>query len=211
MKLKYIIFFIILILVVYKSVYFKPLDSVKSLQAQQSFDAKDFANSFWTEQLLPNIDRAVEAPVLLDLLETDPAKAQQDYSKTVGIASVHYYFLSGQGRVLSINDEGISISVRSPQVKADILVATQYIFGNAVRDATGKIDVSQFSNSLDFNNVAVQLNSLVTAQVIEPFVSTVKPGMLIKFAGAAEVSEDETDILPLRLVPVMLEGIEGLL
>jgi len=137
--------------------------------------------------------------------EQKMAAALRDHGRTVGISNVHYYFLAGQGKVLSVNDESAAISIRKPSDIAEIEIATDFIFGHAVRNGTGLIDVSDFSNSQDFNNISEEINTIITKDVLPDFREKIQPGMTVHFTGAAKVPDDETEIVPLRVIPVKLE------
>ena len=78
------------------------------------------------------------------------------------------------------------------------------VVGNAVRDSTGLIDVSQFANSQDFNNLSADLNRRVETLVIAPARERLQVGARVAFVGCARVSDDG-DFDPLGLIPVHLD------
>jgi len=207
MKQRYKHIFVILIfgLLVSRSCYFERLDKAKEQAERKAFDPAEYAWDFWDNKLMKNLDRAVDTQTLLELLNTDIKRARDKYGRTLGISSVCCFLLSGKGTVISMNEDGAFVSIKRPPSDPDIIIVTSYIFGNAIRDASGLVDADQFPNSRDFNNISERINKIVTTRVIPPFLEKVKKGINVEFVGAAEVSEDEPQIHPLRVVPILLE------
>ena len=56
-------------------------------------------------------------------------------------------------------------------------IATEFIFGNAVRDATGLININEFKNTMDFNNVSAELNRIIREKVLPQFKPVIKREM----------------------------------
>ena len=83
-----------------------------------------------------------------------------------------------------------------------IHVATDFIFGNAVRDGSGQVDINTFLNMTDFNNVSVAINKLVKGKVVSRLKKAAAPGKQIEFTGAAEIREDQINLDSLRVIPV---------
>jgi predicted lipoprotein len=204
-RYKYIPIVLILAVLLSRSCYFERLDEAKEEAAKKSFDPAEYARDFWDNKLMKNLDRAVDAQTLLELLNTNIKQAKNKYGRTLGLSSVCCFLLSGQGEVVSMNEDGVFISIRTPQSDPDIIVATSFILGNAIRDASGFVDADQFPNSRDFNNISEEINKIVTTHVISPFLEKVEKGIKVKFVGAAEISEDEPKIRPLQVIPILLE------
>jgi predicted lipoprotein len=204
-KYKYIPALLILGLLLSRSCYFERLDKAKEQVQTGSFDPAAYARDFWDKKLMKNLDRAVDAQALLELLHTDIQQAREKYGRTLGISDVCYLLLSGQGKVVSMNEDGVFVSIESPESEPDIVITTSFIFGNAVRDASGLVEPGEFPNSRDFNNVSEEINKIVTTQVIPCFLEKVKEGTTVRFVGAAQVSQDEPEIHPLYVIPILLE------
>lgn len=207
MKRRYKHIFAILIfgVLLSRSCYFERLDKAKEQAENKAFDPAEYARDFWDNKLMKNLDRAVDAQMLLELLNTDIKRAREKYGRTLGISSVCCFLLSGRGTVISMNEDGVFVSIKSLPVDADIIIATNYIFGNAVRDSCGLVDAAEFPNSRNFNNISEQINKIVATDVIPPFLEKVDQGITVRFVGAAEVSEDEPEIRPLYVIPILLE------
>ena len=121
------------------------------------------------------------------------------------MASTYYFLLNGESTVLDIQDDGILLSVFSDQIKMDIIIAKKFIFGNAIRDASGLIDVSDFPSSMEFNNISGEINKVVTEKVIPAFIDKVEVGDKIHFFGATEVNKDEPELNPLKIIPIRVQ------
>ena len=79
------------------------------------------------------------------------------------------------------------------------------LFGNAIRDGTGLLNVNDYPNSQDFNAISEALNHFVETRVQPQLREIAKVGATIRFVGCAEVNDESTDLKPLRVVPVLAE------
>lgn len=201
---KYIIIALGIPVIAYFSVYFEPLDKTQSLARQGAFDPSEYVHQFWDNLVQKKLSDAVDAAVLLDLFEKDMQQAVSKYAHTLGIASTHAYLIRGTGRIIGMSDEGVEVSLAPNGETADILIKTSYIFGNAVRDASGLVHVSDFPSTMEFNNISVEINKIVKEQVIPPFLEQAKIGRVVDFIGATEVSEDSPEIHPLAIIPIQV-------
>ncbi|WAC13977.1 DUF2291 domain-containing protein [Dyadobacter pollutisoli] len=206
--IRYAAFFILIGIVAYNSVYFKKLDEVKA--ATTSFNAARYANEFWGTKLIPATRKAIETGELLSLLKTDKEKAFANHSHALGIGNIKYFLVQGEGIVESIEENQVLVKIESLHEKPEISIATEYIFGNAVRDASGAIDINEFSNSMDFNNVSAEINKLIREGVIPEFKSKVKKGDRITFSGAIELNKEHTDLKRIEVIPVSLKIVDSI-
>ena len=78
------------------------------------------------------------------------------------------------------------------------------MFGNAIRDGCGLLDVSDFPNSRDFNAISSEINQRVEERVLPVLKENGTVDGEIEFVGCAEVTDPKTDIRPLRVVPFVL-------
>lgn len=179
-----------------------PLKTAMAEKAAATFDATQFAENFWTNQLLPASGKAVNADVLLAAIQTDAAVAKKKFSRSVGLSDSYFYFLSGAGRVVKISDDEILLAVTPGSTNVEISLQTGLIFGDAVRDGTGLLNVNDYPNSQDFNDISAALNHLVETRVLPPLQQSAKPGATISFTGCAEVDDESTDLKPLKVIPI---------
>lgn len=191
---KYTVAVVIIAFLLYHSLFFENLQKVKERQRRQAFNAAEYARDFWDNQLSAVLDSAVDAGELIELFNMDMAGAVKKYGKTPGVSRVYAYLLTGRGRIIAAGEEGLKVSVREPQANPDVFIATGlYIPRSAVRDASGLIDVSEFSNTMKFNEISGEINKIVVKEVIRPFLNN-NPvaGMTVRFSGATQVARDAT-------------------
>src|SRR5215471_21076164 len=200
---KYIIIVVVIAVVAYNSVYFKKLDEVKASKAASEFNAAQYAQTFWNTKLIPNLNKAIDITKLSTKLSTDAAKTFNNYSHALGIGNLRYFLVSGKGTITSINEDDISVLPDSS--KQSIAIATEYVFGNAVRDATGLININEFNNTMDFNNVSAEINKIIREKVLLSFKSNAKKGNKIKFVGAIELNKEHLDLSHVEIVPIEIK------
>jgi len=203
--LKYIICILAIVLVAYHSVYFKKLDVVKVSKAAKEFNAELYAASFWQNKLIPNLGKAIDVTKLITMISNDPSKTFDSYSHALGIGNLRYFLVSGNGIVESIGDDDVKLIAKSDSSRQSIRIATEYIFGNAVRDATGLININEFTNTMDFNNVSAEINKIIRERVLPPFKRKAKKGDAIEFIGAIELNKEHPDLVHLEVFPIEIK------
>ncbi|UCG49317.1 MAG: DUF2291 family protein [Phycisphaerales bacterium] len=193
--LKYIVAVAIVAFLLYSGVYFEDLEKVRQLRQQKAFDPVRYARHFWDNKLIGVLDRAVDVEELIELFNTNMAEAVKRYGKAPGVSRVYAYLLTGEGKIVAAGEDGLQVSVCEPQDNPDLFLATGfYIPGNAVRDASGLVDVSEFSDTMKFNEISGEINKIVVKEVIKPFMDEGPGvGMTVKFYGATQVAQDATE------------------
>ena len=181
-----------------------PLKRVLEEKSANIFDAAQFSDIFWSEKLLPSINKAVPAEKLLPAIRADPAAAKTNYSRSLGMGDSYIYFLRGEGKVVSISGDEIFLAVSESATNAEIVLETGLIFGNTLRDGTGLLSASDYPDSQDFNDIAAALNKIAVTRVL-PKLREAKVGAKISFAGCAEVDDESTDLKPLKVIPIQAE------
>jgi predicted lipoprotein len=190
-------------------VYFFPLFHVVPLRqagqpaAGAAFDPVAFVDRFWTERLIPGAARAVDAAELAAAVQQDRQSARRTYGRSVGLGGVYYYFLAGTGRVVSVEKDSVRLSLRDGQPQMQVSLETGNVFGNAVRDGTG-LNVNDFPNSQDFNAVSSEINRRIERQVLPELRKRAAVGATVRFVGCAEITDEDTDLHPLRIVPFLV-------
>ena len=202
--LKFIIAIAVLRVIAYNSVYFKKLDEVKASVTAKGFNAAQYAQTFWTNKLTPDLDKAIDITQLTAMLENDPAKTFDSYSHALGIGNLRYFLVKGKGIITSINEDDFTVLLQPDTSKQTITLATEYIFGNAVRDATGLININEFNNTKDFNNVSAELNKIIREKILPPFKEQAKKGDKISFTGAIELNKEHLDLSKVEVIPVRI-------
>jgi len=179
-----------------------PLQASNAQKAAATFNATQFAENFWTNQLLPSLDKTVKADTLLAAIQSDPAGAKKKFSRSIGLSDAYFYFVSGAGRVVTVSDDAVSLAVTDGSTNAEIALQTGLIFGDAIRDGSGLLNASAYPNSQDFNDISAALDHIVETRVLPGLRQQAKIGAKISFAGCAEVDDESTDLKPLKVVPI---------
>ena len=174
--------------------------------AATTFNARQFAETFWTKQLPASLDKTVKAAVLLSAIQSDVATAKRNFSRSVGLSEGYFYFVSGTGRVVAVLDDEISLAVTAGSTNAEVSLQTGLIFGNTLRDGTGLLNASDYPNSQDFNDIAAALNHIVETRVLPKLRGQAKVGANVSFVGCTEVDDESADLKPLKVVPIQTEA-----
>jgi predicted lipoprotein len=183
-----------------------PLKAATAEKAAAEFNPTQFAETFWTNQLLPSLDRTVKADVLLVAIQSDSAAAKKKFSRHIGFSDTYFYFVSGTGRVVSTSDDEISLAVTTGGTNAEVSLQAGLIFGDAIRDGTGLLNESAYPNSQDFNDISAALNHIVETRVLPELHKQAKVGAKISFAGCAEVDDEHIDLNPLKVIPIQTKS-----
>jgi predicted lipoprotein len=195
--LLYIIGFVALGLVLGSSVEFRRLDEKRAEEQAAQFSPAEYARDFWDNRLSSVLDKTLPADELVRLFNTNMKDAVAQ-SRTLGRSRTHAYLLEGSGRIVAVEKDGVLLNVLPESPNPEVLLRTGvYIPGNAVRDASGLVDVSAFSDTMKFNRISAEINRIVVQEVIIPFLDRgPQPGARVRFIGAAEVAEDATERVP---------------
>lgn len=199
---KYLIGLILIGLVGYHSVYFQKLDEVKAVRTSGEFNSAQYTRTFWNDKLIPNLNQAVELQQLLQMLQSDPEKAFDAHSHALGIGNLRYFLVKGTAKIISVNEDELISSLEPDRDQQFLRIATEFIFGNAVRDATGLISINEFSNTMDFNNVSAEINKIIREEVLPGIKAQVKNGDQVAFIGAIELNKEHLDLTEIEVIPI---------
>jgi predicted lipoprotein len=206
--IKYLLLIVLIAFLGYKSVYFRKLDEVKAASSSKAFNATTFARNFYDTKLLLRTDSAVDLSVLISLLRSEPGQAFEKYSHALAIGNIRYFLVRGEGKVTSIGDYATAVELTDQSAKANINIATEFVYGNAIRDASGLLNLNDFGNTADFNSISENINSIVRNEVLPGFVAKAKPGIDVSFAGAIELNEKYLDIDSIEVIPIQLSVLD---
>lgn len=202
--IRYLLYVAVIALLAYNSVYIKKLDEVKA--GSTAFDAAGYAKDFWEKKLIPGLSGAVDLGALTTQLKMEKDKAFDQHSHALGMGNIRYFLVKGQGIVTDVHENEVSVKLAgTAESVGNVRIATEYIFGNAVRDASGEIDINAFTNSMDFNNVSAEINKLIREKVVPRFKSEVKKGDRIAFHGAIELNRAHLQTNDIEIIPVSLQ------
>jgi len=169
------------------------------------FEPAAMAAKLWSGALREAAGRAADAGVVAEAIRADPMDARRTHARSVGMGAA-YYFVRGSGRVIARDRNAIRLALDGPQ-PAIVTLRIGPIFGNAVRDGSGLVDVNQVPGLEEFNALASELNKLVESEVLPVLREKADVGSVVTFAGCAEAPESAAtgDAPLLVLIPVMAE------
>ncbi|MBW4889375.1 DUF2291 domain-containing protein [Mucilaginibacter sp. HMF5004] len=199
--IKYCIAIVLVLFVLSQSVYFKKLSDVKAA-ANKVFNAPAYARNYLKTQLLPASKTSPDADQLIPMLSSNPGKAFKTYARGLAIGNIRYFMVQGKGQVTNVDENDVYVLTANKQT---IKIAIEYVFGNALRDAPGIIDINDFANTMDLNNIAAAVDKIVRDEVLPPFRSQVKKGDNISFAGAFELNQEHINLASIEVIPVLLK------
>lgn len=191
-------------------VYFMPLFHVVSLKEAQEeaaaalFDAAEFVETFWQGPLLEPAPQAVDAMELLAAFQDDFAGTASRYGHRLGLSGHSSYLVSGSGQIVAVEDTAVSIALQDGDA-VQVTIRVGPVFGNAIRDGSGLLNVSDFANAQDFNAISAEINRRVEEKVLPLLRANAAVGKTVRFVGGVEVSDSGRVPTSLTVVPVVLE------
>lgn len=202
--MKYIIGIVIIGIVAYNSLYFRPLDEKLAESKEVAFDAKLFVEGMWKNDLLAVYDTAIDLTMLIDQLGQNPELTFKQEAQALGIGNIGYFKVKGEGTVIAVNENNVLLQVGNLPVE----IETEFIFGNAVRDASGLIKINDYDETSDFNLISEAINDKIRAEVIPPFKAKVENGNKVSFKGALELNKAHLNLDQPEVIPVSIQIIQ---
>jgi predicted lipoprotein len=203
--LKYILIIGLLVLVGYKSIYIEKLDLHLAKNTSKQFDATGYANKYYKD-LLPKANSSVFVSRLLDQLRQNPKAAFEQYGHALGVSNIKYFLTRGTGVVTAINESTIEVQVLDSSRQV-VTIATEFVYGNAVRDASGLVDLKSFTSTTDLNSVSASVNKKIREEILLPFKKVVQQGDSISFTGAIELNQKFPGLDHIEIVPISISKI----
>ena len=204
--IKYGLWTLAVLLILLLSLDIRKLEDVRANSKTEAFDAKAYARDFFENKIPTVIKNAPEINLLIELLEKEPQQAFKNFGQKLGIAKTWYFMVKGEGVVESVEEENLRVIISGD---FQTRVATAFIFGNAIRDGSGEVDIDEFLNMTDFNNLSIAINTIIKNDVVPPVRKIAEPGMILEFAGGFEIKEDDIDVQSIRIIPVALKLTDG--
>ncbi|WP_428666034.1 DUF2291 domain-containing protein [Runella sp.] len=196
--MKKLILIPIMLLLGYNSVYFRKLSDIRK-QKGGNFDFVAFVGSLYYKGILKS-DKAIDLSQLLDLVRSSPDSAFKRYGNRLGIGNSAFFMVKSSGKISRIEDGMITLM---DEKTGAISIDTKYVFGNAIRDASGLVKLTDFKTNADFNKVSEALNTVIREKALPPLVQKLHVGEEISFIGALKLSKKE--IVEVLILPVQLE------
>ena len=176
--------------------------------ADEKFDAVAFSKKLWEEKLPAKLDSAVELTIFIKATRSNPADAFSKYTNALGIGNYRYALIRAEGIVTNINEDDNTLQIKFVDSLMTAKLATEFIYGNAIRDASGLVDIKDFPNTMDLNNISEELNKMVRKTVLPAFKAAVKKGDKIIVTGAIEIHKEHIKWNELEIIPVQLQIVQ---
>lgn len=206
--IKYTLALLVVLVVGYNSVYFRKLQEVKAAAGAGKFDAAAYARTFWDEQLTPGLAKATDLGQLLALLQTDKDSAFKSHSHALGMGNLRYFLVKGEGEITALNENDLSLALQPGPAGTAVTIATEFVYGNAVRDALGLLDINDFSNTMDMNNVSAEINKKIRTDILPPFLAKARKGSVVQFTGAIELNQQHLRLNKIEVIPISLKLVD---
>ncbi len=146
---KYILIAAVIGLLGYNSIYIKKLSDVTK-DAPKKFDAVTFSKNLWEEKMPAKIDSAVDLSVLIKAVTNDEDAALKKYTNSLDIGNYRYAMIKTQATVSGVNEDEVLIQVPFADSVMNDVLATEFVYGNAIRDASGLVDIKDFPSHFRF-------------------------------------------------------------
>ncbi|MCH5720224.1 DUF2291 domain-containing protein [Niabella hibiscisoli] len=201
--LKYAIILVAIVLLGYNSIYIKKLSDVKATTGEK-FDAAVYVANLWKEKLPARMQTAVDINTLKTSIEKDGAGAFDKYTNALAIGNYRYALVKGTAKIdkVGVDDVAVMINGDAP-FKASLL--TEFVYGNALRDASGLVELKEFPNTSDLNSISEELNKMVRHKIVPSFKPGLKTGDSIEFIGAIELNKEHIHFDDIELIPLSVK------
>ena len=172
-------------------VYVYEKDGQASAAKAGAADPKTFVADNWSSKIVPTVhDKAADVTTVVAAIAKDPDAAGKQYGHQSGTGSPFAYLVKGSGTVTDLDTSVPTgpMTVEVPQAGGKPLKVTiatgPVIAGTAIRDAVGFISFGDFTNQIDYANVANQINAKAKTDVLAKVDLTSVKGKKVDFYGA---------------------------
>jgi predicted lipoprotein len=201
--IKYGLLVAVIALLGYKSVYFEKLSTRKN-NAAAAFDAAAFSKKLWEEQMPAKLDSAIALSVLIGAVGKSEADAFNKYSNALAIGNYRYALVKFDAVVADIKEDELLLNIQTGDSVLQARLATEFIYGNAIRDASGLVQVKDYPNTSDLNSISEELNKIIRSSVLPAFKKTVQKVDKISGVAAVEINKEHIHWQGLELLPVRI-------
>jgi predicted lipoprotein len=168
--------------------------------APKTFDAAQFAKDNFDSKIVPQIES--EAVDLVTLLSDLTGGANpDDFGHSPGSESAYAFpvtltAVAGEAAppLLPLTVDGV------PSGTTVVLQIGPALTGTAIRDVTGTLSFNQFTNQLEYQKAATELNNQVREKVLAGLDPTSWNGKTLKITGSfLRVNPDLVSIVPVKI------------
>jgi predicted lipoprotein len=169
--------------------------------------ASRFVDPIWSSKVLPIFDeKAQDIAKILPEIRADPDAAGKKYGRREA-TNPYNYMVKGTGRVTEIKSEsqaGTAL-VEIPGLNEKVaLQIGPVVRGTALRDATGIVTFNQFSNQLDYADVAKEMNGRALKSAFANAVPASLAGKTVTFFGAFTFDPHSKSLILITPVKIVL-------
>ena len=170
-----------------------------------AFDPKTYVDGIWASKIVPTVhDKAVDVTTVQAALTADAAAAGKQYGHQAGTGSPYAFLVKGSGTVTKVDTEAPTgpVTVQVPGAAGakavTLTIATgPVIAGTALRDGVGFIAFGDFTNQIDYANVANAINAKVKSEVTAKLDPKSLTGQKVTFYGAfSELTPGQIFLVP---------------
>ena len=204
---KYSLLTIVIGLLAYKSVFIVKLSELQTVEPKP-FDAPGFVQKLWAGPLPARLDSALTLDALQAAIKANPTQTFDNYLNSMSIGNVRYGLVKVTGKVLSVNDDNVVVLTGSKDNQHTVTIATEYVYGNAIRDASRLVNIKDFVNTTDLNKISEELNKTVRTKVLPAFKGSVQKTDSVTCTGAIELNQAHYSLDDLEIIPVQCKIIQ---
>lgn len=202
--IKYGLLIIVVALLAYKSVYFKKLSALETT-AIGEFDATVFSRKLWDERMPAKIDSAMILSLLIRSIDKDGETAIDKHTNALAIGNYRYALVKLDATVTDVKEDEVMLSTAHNDTLITVNLATEFIYGNAIRDASGLVQVKDFPNTTHLNGISEGLNKIIRTSVLPTFKSVIKKGDSVNIIAAVELNKEHIRWNGIELLPVQIQ------
>lgn len=196
--MKKIVVVIIIGLLAYNSVYFKKLSQLKNDSAKK-FDFTKYTDSLYYQGILKN-DSIISIEDLLTQLTTNKELAFTQFGNKLSIGNSAYFMVKISGEISTKTNEGYTLKLNNGN---NYTIDKKFIFGNAIRDASRLVKLTDFKTNTEFNQISESLNKLIREEVLPKKLKAINVGD--KIVGKGVISQSKKENLPVKITLVDIE------
>jgi predicted lipoprotein len=182
----------------------KPGDVGSSSAAAQ--DQTSYVDQIWDSKLMPTVqEKSVDLDTLMAALIANEAEANKKYGNKV--SGPYNFLVKFEGTVKDVNTKSrvgkVTLDVPLKSAKPEVtLQVGPVIQGYSVRDAVGFISFEQFTNQIEFADVADQINNRLYEQVLKNIDFNAAQGKTVSVYGALTLDKGLNKLV---ITPVLVE------
>ncbi|MBD1420538.1 DUF2291 family protein [Sphingobacterium chuzhouense] len=190
----------------YHSFYAVPLDSRAKDVADG--DMEKVVAAYFSQTLPTTLAQAPEPCGLLKTLSAEENRSWTQYGKQTNIGSRYYFLIKGEGVISEIEKDFINVAFGEGAETCSLRISTVYIFGNEIRDASGKLLLQDVGELSKFNAISELINKKVRDEVVPEFLKQAQVGKKVQVDGAFALNKRIGVSKDFEVVPIQLQVID---